>query len=78
MSFYAINKRLPLRQQSYNRNARIEIQTAPLTKVNETYSMRDPEKLGWREIDATDAWRDDKCSAEYVLHCERPDSPPRR
>lgn len=57
---------------------RIEIQTAPFTRVNDNDWVRDPNKLGWREIDATDAWRDDKGSAEYVLHCERLDNPPRR
>jgi hypothetical protein len=56
----------------------IQIQTAPLIKSEGNYMIRDREKLGWREVDATDAWRDDKGSAEYVLHCERLDNPPRR
>jgi hypothetical protein len=31
---------------------------------------RDPEKLGWQDVPATDAWKDDAGNAEYVLRCE--------
>jgi len=34
--------------------------------------------LGWREIDKTDAWKDDGGFAEYLLHCRRLDGTPRR
>jgi hypothetical protein len=34
--------------------------------------------LGWSEIDKTDAWKDDRGLAEYLLHCKRLDGPPRR
>jgi hypothetical protein len=55
---------------------KIEIQTAPFIKVNERSMVRDPERLGWREIEATNAWKDGV--ADYLLHCERLDNPPRR
>jgi hypothetical protein len=57
---------------------RIEIQTAPLIEDNTGVMVRDPERLGWRDIDETNAWHDDDGHAEYVLHCQRLDSPPRR
>jgi hypothetical protein len=56
---------------------KIEIQTAPFIKANGDYMIRDPEKLGWREVDATNAWHDGM-GAEYILHCQRLDNPPRR
>jgi hypothetical protein len=34
--------------------------------------------LGWREIDKTDAWKDDGGFAEYLLHCRLLDGSPRR
>jgi hypothetical protein len=55
---------------------KIEIQTAPFIKVDERQMVRDPERLGWRQIDATDAWKDGV--ADYLLHCERLANPPRR
>jgi len=58
--------------------ANIEIQTAPFMKTLEGIMVRDPAQLGWREITETDAWHDDQGLGEYVLHCERLDSAPRR
>jgi hypothetical protein len=55
---------------------KIEIQTAPFVKVDERQMVRDPKHWGWREVDATDAWKDGV--ADYLLHCERLDNPPRR
>ena len=54
--------------------AKIEIQTAPLIEVAPKRLERDPKLLGWREIERTDAWKDD---GEYRLHCRLADSPPR-
>jgi hypothetical protein len=56
---------------------KIEIQTAPFVKISEREMARDPERLGWREIPQTDAWHDG-VGAEYLLYCERLNSPPRR
>jgi hypothetical protein len=56
---------------------KIEIQTAPFMKADEGFMVRDPDRLGWREIIETNAWQDGT-GAEYVLHCERLDNPPRR
>ena len=56
---------------------KIEIQTAPFIKGDEGHLVRDPERLDWREIDATNAGPDG-FGAEYVLHCERLDRQPRR
>ena len=56
---------------------KIEMQTAPFIKSDEGHMVRDPTRLGWREIAATKAWNDG-VGAEYVLHCERLASPPRR
>jgi hypothetical protein len=56
---------------------KIEIQTAPFVLVNDRRMERDPEQLGWREIEETNAWHDG-AGAEYLLHCERLDNPPRR
>jgi hypothetical protein len=55
---------------------KIEIQTAPFIKVDERSMARDPERLGWRDIEATNAWKDGV--ADYVLHCELLENPPRR
>ena len=56
---------------------KIEMQTAPFIKSDDGHIVRDPNQLGWREIDATKAGNDG-VGAEYVLHCERLSSPPRR
>jgi hypothetical protein len=53
---------------------KIEVQTAPLIEVKPRVMARDPAKLGWREIVETDARGDE---GEYLLHCNRLDSPPR-
>jgi hypothetical protein len=57
---------------------KIEMQTAPLIEVRPRLMERDPERLGWKEIDRTDAWNDDGGRAEYVLHCKRFPVPARR
>jgi len=44
-------------------------QTAPLILVGRTL-VRDAERLGYEEIDGTNAWEDDGGHAEYVLRCE--------
>jgi hypothetical protein len=55
---------------------KIEIQTAPFIRTSEGVMARDPEGLGWKEIEATHAYRDGV--ADYILHCERLNNPPRR
>jgi hypothetical protein len=57
---------------------KIEIQTAPFIETKPRMMERDPERLGWREIDSTNAWNDDGGRAEYNLHCQRIDGPARR
>lgn len=56
---------------------RIDIQTAPFINRNGVL-IRDPERLGWREVRRTDAWGDNGGHAEYLLHCERLGDEPRR
>jgi len=57
---------------------KIEIQTAPFVETGPRMMERDPERLGWREIESTNAWNDDGGRAEYNLHCQRIDGPARR
>jgi len=40
--------------------------------------IRDPSKLGWKEIDKTDAANDDDGHASYLLQCELLPIPPKR
>jgi hypothetical protein len=56
---------------------RIEMNIAPLIDIPRRGRMRDPKRPGWREIQQTNTWHDG-AGAEYILHCERVDSPPRR
>jgi hypothetical protein len=56
---------------------KIEMQTAPRIETKPKYFERDPQLLGWREIEKTDAWQDDDRSAEYLLHCRRAQASPR-
>jgi hypothetical protein len=56
---------------------KIELNIAPYIKVDAGYMMRDPAKSSWREIEQTNAWKDG-ASADYVLHCELLNNPPRR
>ena len=57
---------------------KIEMQTGPFVEVQPRLRKRDPTRLGWSEIDKTDAWEDDGGSADYILHCRRLDRPARR
>lgn len=57
---------------------KIEIQTAPYIEVSPRTMARDTSQRGWREIEQTRAAQDDRGMAEYLLHCERLDNPPRR
>jgi hypothetical protein len=57
---------------------KIEMQTAPWIEVRPRLMERDPERLGWKEIDRTDAWKDDGGHAQYLLHCKRLPTPARR
>jgi len=59
------------------RIVRIEMQTAPFIE-RDGMQVRDPDKIGWREIDRTNAWSDDNGSAEYILHCTCLNDKPRR
>lgn len=54
---------------------KIEVQAAPLIEVRPRVMERDITKLGWKEIVETSAWDDE---GEYLLHCNRLDSPARR
>lgn len=55
------------------------MQTAPWIPMAEGSRslVRDPARLGWKSILATDAWRDDDGSASYLLKCTRQDGEPR-
>jgi len=56
-------------------------QTAPFIETREPSGqkvlIRDENKLGYRTIAKTDAWKDDGGSAEYVLTCTRLNVPPK-
>lgn len=51
-------------------------QTAPFKNQNGLL-IRDPDKLGWTEIDATDAWKDDGGNASYILECSKLEHEPK-
>jgi hypothetical protein len=57
---------------------KIEMQTAPFIEIRPRMMERDPERLGWKEIASTDAWKDDDGRAEYLIHCKRAEGPARR
>jgi hypothetical protein len=46
----------------------LSIQTAPFVEVRGVRS-RDPDQIGWRPIERTDAWHDDNGHASYLLEC---------
>jgi hypothetical protein len=55
---------------------KIELNTAPYIQVAAGLK-RDPAKSSWREIERTNAWKDG-APADYLLHCELLNNPPRR
>jgi hypothetical protein len=66
---------------------RIRQQTAPFVKrihsgpgllKGRTILVRDPAKLGYTEIERTNAWEDDNGRAAYILICERLNHPAKR
>ena len=57
---------------------RIQIQTAPFIDQGDRTLVRDPEKIGWRDVNKTNAWDDDEGLAQYILHCTRLSATPRR
>jgi hypothetical protein len=54
----------------------IRIQTAPFIKKGNVFS-RDEDKLGYKTIESTDAWKDDNGAGEYLLTCARLDITPK-
>jgi hypothetical protein len=56
-------------------------QTAPFIETREPSGqkvlVRDENKLGYKSIEATDAWNDDGGNGEYVFKCVRFDVPPK-
>jgi hypothetical protein len=56
---------------------KIEVQTAPFIRRSSGLMERDPDRIGWKEIDRTNAWSDDDGHAEYILHCRRLEGAPR-
>lgn len=48
---------------------RIELETTPWIEVEPRSWKRDPGNVSHREVDRTDAWRDDPYMPEYLLHC---------
>jgi hypothetical protein len=61
---------------------RILIQTAPFVDAvipgTGKARIRDESKLGYREIDKTDAWHDDGGNGDYLLKCCYREVPPKR
>ena len=58
---------------------RIRLQTAPYVETSVMGSkvmVRDRAKLGYADIEQTDAWKDDGGNGEYLLTCTRLDLPP--
>jgi hypothetical protein len=49
----------------------------PLGATGQKALVRDKEKLGFKPIKATDAWKDDGGNAEYLLLCTQLDLPPK-
>jgi len=59
---------------------RIRLQTAPFvetTVIGSRVMVRDQARLGYADIERTDAWNDDGGNGEYLLTCMRHDIPPR-
>lgn len=60
----------------------ISQQTAPFIESREPdwqrVLVRDETRLGYKDIERTDAWDDDDGYAEYVLHCSLMDGEPKR
>jgi hypothetical protein len=53
-------------------------QTAPFIETRPRLLVRDPSKLGWEEVERTNAWSDDDGRGDYVLRCALlPESPKR-
>lgn len=57
---------------------RIRRQTAPFKEVAARSFVRDPDRLGYIEIEATDAWGDNGGQASCLLDCSLLDLPPKR
>lgn len=55
----------------------VRMQTAPFIKAGRGLE-RDPTKVGWREVEQTDAWHDDEGRATYLLVCTLLEVPPKR
>jgi hypothetical protein len=55
----------------------IRMQTAPFIQTGNMLA-RDPTKLGWRQIERTDAWHDDDGRAGYLMICSLLEVPPKR
>jgi hypothetical protein len=55
---------------------RISRQGAPFVKTGNAL-VRDSTKLGWLELERTDAWHDDDGRADYKLDCVLLDVPPK-
>ncbi|HEY8088089.1 MAG TPA: hypothetical protein VIF09_09590 [Polyangiaceae bacterium] len=53
-------------------------ETTPMTRGGGVCSWRDPSKLRWVEVEATNAWVDDDGHGEYVLRCELLADAPKR
>jgi hypothetical protein len=60
----------------------ITMQTAPFVESRNERGQRvftrDESKSAFKKVQQTNAWDDDDGHAEYVLHCQLHDRPPRR
>lgn len=54
---------------------RIELDETPWIEVAPRRFERDATRRAWRDVDATDAWNDDRGHGAYVLHCRLLDRP---
>src|SRR4051812_2516201 len=54
----------------------ISMQTAPYVLAGSGL-VRDKSYLGYRELEKTNAWKDDDGHGEYILHCTKLDEPPK-
>src|SRR5207302_7001326 len=77
MYFEYLAKRQTLPELIYSWEiAGIRMQTAPYVRAGDRGWVRDKTRLGWRDIDHTDAWHDDDGHADYLLECRLLDVPP--
>ncbi len=56
----------------------IDLDATPWVETAPRHFQRDAERVAWRNVGRTNAWKDDGGRAAYVLHCQRASEAPRR